>query len=195
MKRSRALFQKRCKYCKKIFQNPAQVSRHVAHSDSCQQQWEKEVQNLPARPAPLKQLPEKMEEKHDYDLDADEVDIDHNDYVLPAPLALDLCVELHIEGLVEGRLETQGVDENADDTIGSAYRHTRWTEAYPRRVAQGYGRAKTTFEGWRNEQMLRGASQWSPFKDEEEWELTLWLFKNVGQSAIDEYLKLPSVSF
>ena len=42
--------------------------------------------------------------------------------------------------------------------------------------------------------MLTGASKWSPFKNEDEWELAQWLLKNVGQSAIDEYLKLPSVS-
>ena len=107
-------------------------------------------------------------------------DLDHDDdYVLPALQAADENIELHIEGHVEGRLETQ---------------HTRWTEAFPACVAEGHGRARTRFDDWRSQQILTGASQWSPFEDEDEWELTQWLFKNVGQSAIDEYLKLPSVS-
>ena len=197
MKHSGALYKNRCDYCHRSFESSA-LSRHVAHSDSCRHRWEKDLQKISAR-RPAHLVPQKENEKHhendDELLEGAEVDIDYNDYVLPAHNASDLNIELHVEGLVEGRVETREVDENADDTVGSAYRHTRWTEAYPGGVAQGYGRAKTTFDDWRDEQMLTGASQWSPFEDEEEWELTQWLFKNVGQSAIDEYMKLPSVSF
>lgn len=181
MKHSGSRYKNRCDYCHKAFESSAQVSRHVAHSYSCRHQWEKDLQKLPAH--------------HPLPQEANELDIDHDDYVLQAPHATDHNIEVHVEGLVEGRVETRGIDENADETVGSAYRHTRWTEAYPGQVAQGYGRRKTTFAAWRDKQMLTGASPWSPFEDEEEWELTQWLFKNVGQSAIDEYLKLPLVSF
>ena len=198
MKRSGVLYKKRCDYCHKSFENSGQVSRHVAHSEPCRHQWEKDLQNVPAR-RPARRVPQEENKKHyendDHLLEGADVDIDLDDYVLVAPQASDLNIELHVEGLVEGRLETLEADKHADDTVGSAYRHARWTEVYPGRVAQGYGRAKTAFDDWRDKQMLTGASQWSPFEDEDEWELTQWLFKNVGQSAIDEYLKLPSVSF
>ncbi|GBE83180.1 hypothetical protein SCP_0502270 [Sparassis crispa] len=35
------------------------------------------------------------------------------------------------------------------------------------------------------------ASEYAPFKDQEEWELAEWLMKNLGQNRIDEYLALP----
>jgi hypothetical protein len=193
--------QSRCGYCHKSFESPGQVSRHVAHSASCRQRWEKDVQNVPARVENdnqyhKKDLPEGIQVALEgVEVDLDREDLDDDNYVLPAPHAADMNIEVHIEGLAEGILETREVDEGADDSAGSAYRHTRWTEAFLGRVAEGYGRAETTFEDWRNKQMLTGASQWSPFKDKDEWELSQWLFKNAGQSAIDEYLKLPSVSY
>lgn len=198
MKHSGGLYNKRCDYCHKSFKSSHQVSRHVAHSESCQRQWEKHLQKVPAH-RPACQVLQKEDETH-YEKDDDlleeaEADIDHDDYVLPARDASDMNIELHVEGLVEGRVETREVDENAEETVGSPYRHTRWIQAFSGRVAEGYGKAKTTFDDWREKQMLTGASKWSPFVDEDEWELAQWLFKNVGLSAIEEYLKLPSVSF
>ncbi|KAF9562392.1 hypothetical protein CPC08DRAFT_797291, partial [Agrocybe pediades] len=51
----------------------------------------------------------------------------------------------------------------------------------------------TTFEIWREEQSINNTSEWSPFASEEEWELAQWLMKSVGQTAVDDYLKLHIV--
>ncbi|KAJ7186339.1 hypothetical protein GGX14DRAFT_309528, partial [Mycena pura] len=48
----------------------------------------------------------------------------------------------------------------------------------------------TVFESIRAEQTARGVSQFSPFRDEDDWDLAHWLAKNVNQGAADEYLKL-----
>ncbi|KAH7906526.1 hypothetical protein BJ138DRAFT_1137941 [Hygrophoropsis aurantiaca] len=34
-------------------------------------------------------------------------------------------------------------------------------------------------------------NKWAPFRDEDEWELARFLMKNLGQTKIDEFLKLP----
>ncbi|KAF8219621.1 hypothetical protein L208DRAFT_1338875, partial [Tricholoma matsutake] len=41
------------------------------------------------------------------------------------------------------------------------------------------------------EQAALGENMWAPFASQEEWDLSQWLMKNVGQNSIDEYLKLP----
>ncbi|KAJ7651800.1 hypothetical protein B0H17DRAFT_832323, partial [Mycena rosella] len=53
---------------------------------------------------------------------------------------------------------------------------------------------KTKFEEIRDDEILKGAEVWGPFKDESEWELAKWLIKNVGHTAADEFLKLSIVS-
>ncbi|EIW86022.1 hypothetical protein CONPUDRAFT_45251 [Coniophora puteana RWD-64-598 SS2] len=52
---------------------------------------------------------------------------------------------------------------------------------------------KTMFEDIRDEQVALGLDPWAPFADNAEWELASWLFKRVGKTAIDDFLKLPIV--
>ncbi|KAF8193586.1 hypothetical protein K438DRAFT_1538848, partial [Mycena galopus ATCC 62051] len=53
---------------------------------------------------------------------------------------------------------------------------------------------KTMFERLRAAQGASQLSRFEPFLDEEEWGLASWLSKHVGQTAADEFLKLPIVS-
>jgi hypothetical protein len=46
----------------------------------------------------------------------------------------------------------------------------------------------------RDEFAEQGDENYSPFADYHNWELGEWLMKNVGQTAIDEYLRLHVVS-
>lgn len=71
---------------------------------------------------------------------------------------------------------------------------SRYTEAYPGRVADVLGSKPTKFEKIQAQQKSDGLEPWAPFADEEEWELVKWLMKNVGQTKTDEFLKLPIVS-
>ncbi|KAF8885298.1 hypothetical protein BD779DRAFT_1611957 [Infundibulicybe gibba] len=47
------------------------------------------------------------------------------------------------------------------------------------------------FEVLLENQIRNGTNQWDPFASQEEWELAVWLMKNVGQTSTDEFLKLP----
>ncbi|KAJ7080850.1 hypothetical protein C8R44DRAFT_836592 [Mycena epipterygia] len=50
---------------------------------------------------------------------------------------------------------------------------------------------ETLFERMRARQQEEGTTEFSLFKDGDEWDLARWLSKNVGQTATDEYLSLP----
>ncbi|KAG1799690.1 uncharacterized protein HD556DRAFT_1430484 [Suillus plorans] len=67
----------------------------------------------------------------------------------------------------------------------------RFIQTYPGQVAQTLGQAKTLFDSIRAEQEAQGLDPWGPFADEEEWGLVKWLIARVGQTAIDEFMKLP----
>jgi hypothetical protein len=63
----------------------------------------------------------------------------------------------------------------------------------------GSQRYKTDFEQLRDDKLRSTSSLgdnplWAPFADKDDWELAQWLATTVGQSAIDEYLKLSIVS-
>ncbi|KAG1778110.1 hypothetical protein EV702DRAFT_1179094 [Suillus placidus] len=50
------------------------------------------------------------------------------------------------------------------------------------------------FQKIRDQQEAKGLDQWAPFADAEEWGLVRWLVSQVGQNAIDEFMKLPIMS-
>lgn len=72
----------------------------------------------------------------------------------------------------------------------------RYYESYPERVADVLGEGVTEFEDIRARQASSSAAEnpWSPFRDEEEWELAEWLMTETTQKARDKFLKLPIVS-
>ncbi|KAG1788447.1 uncharacterized protein HD556DRAFT_1447846 [Suillus plorans] len=70
----------------------------------------------------------------------------------------------------------------------------RYIQSYPGQVAKTLGEAENMFRTIRAEQEALGLDPWAPFANEEEWHLVKWLIARVGQTAIDEFLKLPIAS-
>ncbi|KAG1814733.1 uncharacterized protein BJ212DRAFT_1447524 [Suillus subaureus] len=68
---------------------------------------------------------------------------------------------------------------------------TRFIQTYPGQAVQSLGQAKTLFDSIRAEQEALGLDPWVPFAGKEEWRLVKWLIARVGQTAIDEFMKLP----
>ena len=56
------------------------------------------------------------------------------------------------------------------------------------------GQEKTKFQLIYERQLEEGQNMYSPFANDQEWELAQWLSRRVGQKGIDEYLKLSMVS-
>ena len=70
----------------------------------------------------------------------------------------------------------------------------QWVEDYPQPAGTAGPVASSYFEQVRAYKVRRGQDPWVPFEDQDEWELAEWLMMNVGQNAMDKYLKLPIVS-
>jgi len=96
-----------------------------------------------------------------------------------------------------------GNDDAANISIGGSTANEdtsgpgRYAEDYnPAGVAQILRRSQTTFEALKEVQSNAGLGDnpWAPFKDEEEWELALFLIKEVSQTGANKYLKLKIVS-
>ncbi|KAG5649098.1 hypothetical protein H0H81_006309, partial [Sphagnurus paluster] len=78
--------------------------------------------------------------------------------------------------------------------IDDPHSKNRFVHPYPRPVATPLQQGNTQFGQWKEAQEASGESAWAPFENQEEWDLAQWLIKTVGQTSIDEYLKLPIVS-
>ncbi|KAH7917895.1 hypothetical protein BV22DRAFT_1025530 [Leucogyrophana mollusca] len=68
---------------------------------------------------------------------------------------------------------------------------SRFYDNYCRPAASVVGEGQTTFERYSNHQQNCQQHPFAPFEDEEEWSLAKWMMENLGQTRIDEYLKLP----
>ena len=80
---------------------------------------------------------------------------------------------------------------------GNMYLTTKknhFVELFPGDAGEGYRKSKTRFEEWLEIQEAEGRNTWEPFTSKEEWDLTKWLVKNVGQKSTFEFLKLQIVS-
>jgi len=70
----------------------------------------------------------------------------------------------------------------------------RFTEQYTGTAATALGRKQTVFESLEAAELEKGEGDWAPFRNEDEWEFACFLMKNLGQTKIDELLKLAQVS-
>ncbi|KAG1867247.1 hypothetical protein DFJ58DRAFT_904528 [Suillus subalutaceus] len=81
--------------------------------------------------------------------------------------------------------------EEVEDEEGMSF--TNNGRYFKRRTDAGWAlhEGETSFEKYRTYQEEEGEDPWSPFEDEEEWDLAHWLVKNLGQTRTEEFLKLP----
>jgi hypothetical protein len=73
----------------------------------------------------------------------------------------------------------------------------RYAEDYnSENVAHILQKSQSAFEALKEDQNNAGFAEkpWTPFEDQDEWELAQFLIKEVTQTATNKYLKLPIVS-
>jgi hypothetical protein len=73
---------------------------------------------------------------------------------------------------------------------------TFYVEEFPVDLGAGaiWGEDIPFFEKLWREQGENGSSRWGPFEDQDEWELAMWLIRNVGQKQINAFSNLNIVS-
>jgi hypothetical protein len=179
----------RCTYCLKRFPTESAVSRHVQATLTCREGWikdlkanptEKRAETVIATSAPGNDASQFQE---DFPLDFIQPSFEGDETA-----SVDHPVKRR--RLDQTRVDPEDLKNNRSDT------KERYVESYPRNAGTPVSPcpAPTWFETLRDTQHRESENRWSPFLDEKEWHLALWLLNNVGHKAMDDFLKLPIVS-
>ena len=156
----------RCNYCHKDLRSDSAMKWHIAATPKCKHAWEKDILGLNANT---------IQKPTSTDLDIPEPRLD-----IPNPMddMHDIVPEPSPEPAI----------------LSKQTNLQRFVEAYPRPVGIPTGQGKSYFQGLRDMLLREGQGDYSPFANDEEWELAQWLSRRVGQKAIEEYLNLSIVS-
>ncbi|KAF8804478.1 hypothetical protein BYT27DRAFT_7258947 [Phlegmacium glaucopus] len=170
----------RCRYCYQIKPTQTALNRHIAHSPVCFKAWQDDLVKLTSSKV--------AEDSGDVNLNILE---DDSDIGMASPDEATSTPDVNIPQAGPSR-QRSGEIEDVED-VDDPQNRSRYRVRYPGQVAKILGKGKTKFELWQEEQRLNSENAWSPFNNQEEWDLAQWLIKNVGQKSIDEYLKLPII--
>ena len=178
----------RCLYCSKAFPSQNAVRLHVSATLSCNKTWKKQFSQENSKPPqdlPLKThneisplTPSLSEGPTD-----DEMDTIADNFNLPSTPTAPL------EAIGE---DVTSLSSRPNNFKGDLH-GLRFSEQYPRPIANPIGFQKTRFEKQCEEDKTNGKPCWEPFSSQDEWELARWLINNVNQKVTDKYLKLPMV--
>ena len=179
----------RCQFCGKAFETRRAVNHHISLSKQCHKEWMKEVlRKEPPTPSPKRRkvVPDGLfdpDEDDEVEGEQPEGSLDNepnimDDFVLPSPPRKPTVEEVEDEGETYPTMKTD-----------------RFVESYPGHAGEGLRKSKTRYEIWFENQKREGKNSWDPFASEDEWALTMWLLKNVGQKSTDQFLKLPIVRY
>ncbi|KAJ7731496.1 hypothetical protein B0H16DRAFT_1772807 [Mycena metata] len=180
----------RCQYCARQLKNKAGVNRHISNTAACREKWahtlsaitvaNNEVEEPPRTPEPETDRPESPAAWSDNDTMGigDNFMPSAGPHASPSP-----------EPLPRSRRAT--VEEVLDKDDPQNHRRFRSQASTQKRgsLRRGFPSAKLKLC------LSSGDSKFAPFTDNDEWELARWLSKNVSQTATEEYLQLPSLSF
>ncbi|KIK15871.1 hypothetical protein PISMIDRAFT_16209 [Pisolithus microcarpus 441] len=191
----------RCDYCLKPISTLAGVKRHIAQSAACQQQWNRVLEHTASTASvddhqigdEMDNAPGIVSDQYD-ESDGNDSGRDNLD-IQEGPLVQQLQSYAEPEPLNPPSRHAS-VGDDVEDEPASA-NGGRFVEQYTGAAAHILGSWPTVFEDMENAENTSGGSQWAPFQNEEEWELARFLMKNVGQTKIDDFLKLSlsGVSF
>lgn len=188
-----------CSYCESplIFTTRRALSNHIARQAECRKQRATEYQQLVEHGPGLQHSPELVsptdslfDAPEDTAMDEatgfEESQPADNGSMHPDLLASEPDAE-------EPRRRGVEIEDITDEEYPAASAAYMWSSNTPT-AGSVYGAGQTAFHAIRDNQILRGDEVLGPYRDEEEWELSKWLIKNVGHNATDEFLKLKIVS-
>jgi hypothetical protein len=189
-----------CPYCPRSLPSRGAVNRHISHTPKCREQWTRDLaqggtkgSGLDAKPTEVQTgvgvanntMCRSSDPSSDIEMAVDDIEyVPSRHHSPPEP-----NIHVHKPNRQARPEEWEGPeDEDFVDT------EKRWARRYPGLAGETLGEASTTFERWQADQKKDGSNPWYPFSSPDEWDLAQWLMKSVGQTSIDEYLKLPIVS-
>ncbi|KAF8201298.1 hypothetical protein K438DRAFT_1905775 [Mycena galopus ATCC 62051] len=169
-----------CPYCAVLQVSQAAVNKHVSWKAACFEKW---CAALGASVSVARKESEREHTEQLFQLPSTDIEEDDNS-VLPAQEPIP-------------QASRRAMVEEVPDEGDSPANFVRLAEEFPgddsflgaKDLKEGDG--KTVFDRLRAVQEASNSSCYAPFLDAEEWGLANWLLKHVGQTATDEFLKLP----
>ncbi|KAJ7495193.1 hypothetical protein FB451DRAFT_1019803 [Mycena latifolia] len=180
--------QYRCQYCARSIRTRAGVNRHIANTPNCHAQWAKSLSAITVDrgetdappPPPSPELDAMPQDDDDLIGVGDEFVPDPHPESPPPPEP------------VQQHSQHATVEEVLDEDDPQNF--SRFVEDFPGKAGEPLRHGETLFERMREQQAMDGDSKFAPFVSSDEWDLAIWLSKNVSQTATEEYLQLPIVS-
>ncbi|KIK11594.1 hypothetical protein PISMIDRAFT_19393 [Pisolithus microcarpus 441] len=184
----------RCSYCLKPIPMVSGVMRHVSQSPTCRQLWIKALER-PVVAVSADKEDQGIEvglspEDWRYASDNDDSPDFHEGHIVQDHRARDITDPPNI--CEEPPSKRARVEEAVDD-VPDRPSEGRFTQQYIGVAANILGARKTSFELMEAVETTEKESMWAPFHTEGEWDLARFLMKNVGQTKMDEFLKLNIV--
>ncbi|KAI6017981.1 hypothetical protein BKA83DRAFT_4058579 [Pisolithus microcarpus] len=168
--------------------------RHVSQSPTCRQLWIKALER-PVVAVSADKEDQGIEvglspEDWRYASDNDDSPDFHEGHIVQDHRARDITDPPNI--CEEPPSKRARVEEAVDD-VPDRPSEGRFTQQYIGVAANILGARKTSFELMEAVETTEKESMWAPFHTEGEWDLARFLMKNVGQTKMDEFLKLNIV--
>ncbi|KAI5992616.1 hypothetical protein EDC04DRAFT_2911124 [Pisolithus marmoratus] len=190
----------RCDYCLKPITTLAGVKQHISQSNACQQQWN-EVLKHTAGMAVSADNDHQMDNgldntpgvPSDWYNESDGSNAGGDMFNIKEGL---LVQQLQAVPKPEPEPEPESRCASVEDDIKVSTSPANlgcFVEQYTGIAAQIFSSQHTVFEEMEKAEYKNCRNQWSPFQSEEEWDLAHFLMKNVGQTKIDEFLKLSLI--
>ncbi|KIK13944.1 hypothetical protein PISMIDRAFT_17641 [Pisolithus microcarpus 441] len=158
--------------------------RHVSQTPACRQRWEEVLEQEVITTTEIGDVLEHEPYDGQYESEPDDApngtpDLHEGHFVQN--------LREHEESERHDLCKSQSELAQIDDTPIRS-REGRFAEKFDGIVAKILGSRDTVFES-----MEAVENMWAPFHSEGEWELARFLMKNIGQTRIDEFLKLDIV--
>ncbi|KIJ10868.1 hypothetical protein PAXINDRAFT_16199 [Paxillus involutus ATCC 200175] len=181
-----------CGYCEKAVPTIGSVKRHIARYPECHKHWEAMVAQ--ANGVSVFDKPEIKQDQFNGDKQND-ILTDHQQGPSPdgmedwqPPTCTYTCSPASDTSEVP-KPPRATVEDVADEDEGGP---SRFFENFDG-AAKVLCEASTTSNRFQTERAAKNEPTYFPFKDNDKWDLAAWMIKHLGQTHIDELLKLPIV--
>ncbi|KIO00551.1 hypothetical protein M404DRAFT_29479 [Pisolithus tinctorius Marx 270] len=182
-----------CDYCLKTISTLAGVKRHISQLAACQQQWKQVLEGTASTASvdkdhqlddgQLEYMPNLASDWH-YEPSNDGLDL------LEGPLVQQFqpCAEPEHFDPLPRHASVEDVKDGS--SLASDGRFIKQYTGFATRIL---GSCATMFEEMEKTEQKNNNNQWAPFQNKNDWDLAHFLMKNMGQTKINEFLKLSLV--
>jgi hypothetical protein len=181
-----------CGFCGKKFPITSGVKKHLAKlGTACALKFEASLLRLSA----VNVSTDEVEDEPDVNEPSAAVELDAMDIDVAVPESEPAPETAAPEDppRQSARPTVEDVEDEGDAPSSTYPGIERFIEDFPEPAAAILGVRETVFEKWKREERETGRSMYHPFEDEEDWEMAEMMQKQMGQNAIDAFLKLGKV--